>query len=214
MTDNNKDLKRKAFYLTAGTNILFFLMLMIIVAWKETYPPPEEYGIELGTDNIDISDVNNESEDENELEDEDIPNVDVEVEEEIEENETTTEVTEESELATSDSKSSDVINEENLDPVSEIESPMDVDPEPKVETGVKNELLDTTLTKEKKPSTKIIDERAIFKSNASSSSGSKGSSLDMQGWVWDFEPNPVDNSRESGKIVFEIVVDYLSLIHI
>ena len=68
MTDNNKDLKRKAFYLTAGTNILFFLMLMIIVAWKETYPPPEEYGIELGTDNIDISDVNNELEDENELE--------------------------------------------------------------------------------------------------------------------------------------------------
>lgn len=208
MIDNNKDLKRKAFYLTAGTNILFFLMLMIIVAWKETYPPPEEYGIELGTDNIDISDVNNELEDENEFEGEDIPNADVEVEEEIEENETTTELTEESKLVTSDSKPSDVINEQNLDPVSEKESPMDVDPDPEVENGDKNELLDTTLIKEKKPSTKIIDERAIFKSNASSSSGSKGSSLDMQGWVWDFEPNPVDNSRESGKIVFEIVVDY------
>tara|TARA_B100001057_G_scaffold204760_1_gene205410 strand:- start:8806 stop:9594 length:789 start_codon:yes stop_codon:yes gene_type:complete len=208
MIDNNKDLKRKAFYLTAGTNILFFLMLMIIVAWKETYPPPEEYGIELGTDNIDISDVNNELEDENEFEGEDIPNADVEVEEEIEENETTTELTEESKLVTSDSKPSDVINEQNLDPVSEKESPMDVDTDPEVENGDKNELLDTTLIKEKKPSTKIIDERAIFKSNASSSSGSKGSSLDMQGWVWDFEPNPVDNSRESGKIVFEIVVDY------
>ena len=37
---------------------------------------------------------------------------------------------------------------------------------------------------------------------------SKGSSLEMQGWVWDIEPNPLDNSRESGKIVFEIIVDY------
>jgi len=208
MTDNNKDLKRKAFYLTAGTNILFFLMLMIIVAWKETYPPPEEYGIELGTDNIDISDVNNELEDENDIDDEDIPTEDVEVEEVIEENETTTEVAEENEIVTSDSKFSDVINEEILDPISEIESPMDVDPDPNIETGDKNEILDSSLIKEKKPSTKIIDERAIFKSNASSSSGSKGSSLDMQGWVWDLEPNPVDNSRESGKIVFEIVVDY------
>ena len=57
-------------------------------------------------------------------------------------------------------------------------------------------------------STKIIDERAIFKNNSSSESGSKGSSLEMQGWIWDFEPNPIDNSRESGKIIFEIIVDY------
>ena len=55
---------------------------------------------------------------------------------------------------------------------------------------------------------KIIDERALFNKNTSSSSGSKGSSLEMQGWVWDIEPNPIDNSRESGKIVFEIIVDY------
>ena len=25
----------------------------------------------------------------------------------------------------------------------------------------------------------------------------------MQGWIWDFEPNPIDNSSESGKIVFD-----------
>ena len=30
----------------------------------------------------------------------------------------------------------------------------------------------------------------------------------MQGWIWDFEPNPQDKSSESGKIVFEITVDY------
>jgi len=61
---------------------------------------------------------------------------------------------------------------------------------------------------EKKLKNKIIDERALFNKNTSSSSGSKGSSLEMQGWVWDIEPKPIDNSRESGKIVFEIIVDY------
>ena len=30
----------------------------------------------------------------------------------------------------------------------------------------------------------------------------------MQGWIWDFFPNPKDNSSESGKIVFELIVDY------
>ena len=68
--------------------------------------------------------------------------------------------------------------------------------------------MDSSIIGENKPSTKIIDERAIFKNNSSSESGSKGSSLEMQGWIWDFEPNPIDNSRESGKIIFEIIVDY------
>ena len=62
--DTNKDLKRKAFWLTVTTNVIFFLMMMIIVAWKETYPPPEEYGIELGFETSELSepsDVLNES---------------------------------------------------------------------------------------------------------------------------------------------------------
>ena len=53
---------------------------------------------------------------------------------------------------------------------------------------------------------KKIEERAIY-SNSSSLS-SKGSSLDMQGWTWDFAPKPDDKSTEGGRIVFEIIVDY------
>ena len=37
------------------------LLLMIIVAWKETYPPPEEYGIELGFENNELSDADSEN---------------------------------------------------------------------------------------------------------------------------------------------------------
>ena len=49
---------------------------MIIVAWRETYPPPEEYGIEIGTEfdsdfETDNMDSNTEDEEQNELEDND-----------------------------------------------------------------------------------------------------------------------------------------------
>ena len=207
MIDSNKDLKKKAFYLTVGTNILFFLLLMIIVAWKETYPPPEEYGIELGMENTEISDSNNiaENDNETELEDEITEN---ETEDIIEDNETIIENVDEEDNTTNDIESSDLVEVEELEPVSNLESPVAVDENPKIESNNKNESMDSSIIDENKPSTKIIDERAIFKNNSSSESGSKGSSLEMQGWIWDFEPNPIDNSRESGKIIFEIIVDY------
>ena len=49
---------------------------MIIVAWRETYPPPEEYGIEIGTEfdsdfEIDNLDSNTQDNQQNELEDND-----------------------------------------------------------------------------------------------------------------------------------------------
>ena len=71
---DNKKIERKALYLTFLTNIIFFLLLMIIVAWRETYPPPEEYGIEIGTEfdsdfETDNMDSNTEDEEQSELED-------------------------------------------------------------------------------------------------------------------------------------------------
>tara|TARA_S200000501_G_scaffold109873_1_gene103159 strand:- start:1042 stop:1746 length:705 start_codon:yes stop_codon:yes gene_type:complete len=180
---------------------------MIIVAWKETYPPPEEYGIELGMENTEISDSNNiaENDNETEIEDEITEN---ETEDIIEDNETIIEIVDEEDNTTNDLESSDLVEVEELEPVSNLESSVAVDENPKIESNNKNESMDSSIIGENKPSTKIIDERAIFKNNSSSESGSKGSSLEMQGWIWDFEPNPIDNSRESGKIIFEIIVDY------
>ena len=46
------------------------------------------------------------------------------------------------------------------------------------------------------------------KEGASGKFGSGGgSSLEMAGWIWDFEPRPDDKTPESGRIVFEIKVD-------
>ncbi len=207
MRNSNKDLKKRAFYLTIGTNILFFLMLMVIVAWKETYPPPEEYGIELGVENNELSDTNNEDVDDNDSElMEEL--LDDDIEEDIDKGETIIENVEEEKSTSNDLESSDLTDVEELEPISNLESSVVVDESPNVEINEKNESKDSSFMNENKPSTKIIDERAIFKNNSSLESGSKGSSLEMQGWIWDFEPNPIDNSSESGKIVFEIQVDY------
>ena len=198
--DTNKDLKRKAFWLTVTTNVIFFLMMMIIVAWKETYPPPEEYGIELGFETSELSepsDILNESEDSFE-------EIEESSDDEIIDEQTTEEII--------DSDEEEEIAEDEINNVySDEESDLDLLNENKSITEEKvSESSESEDNKEEETilKNKIIDERALFNKNTSSSSGSKGSSLEMQGWVWDIEPTPIDNSRESGKIVFEIIVDY------
>ena len=205
--NTNNDLRKKAFYLTVGTNILFFLLLMIIVAWKETYPPPEEYGIELGFENNELSDADSESFQENDEEVENQIVEDLEIEESMEP-ETIIEDAVQDNTTSNDSESSDLDEIQEIEITNDSESELSVDVSSENETNNKNESVDSSTINDRSPSSKIIDERAIFKNKSSSESGSKGSSLEMQGWVWDFEPNPIDNSRESGKIIFEIIVDY------
>ena len=205
--NTNNDLRKKAFYLTVGTNILFFLLLMIIVAWKETYPPPEEYGIELGFENNELSDADSESFEENDEEVENQIVEDLEIEESMEP-ESIIEDAVEDNTTSNDSELSDLDEIQEIEITNDSESELSVDVSSENETNNKNESVDSSTINERSPSSKIIDERAIFKNKSSSESGSKGSSLEMQGWVWDFEPNPIDNSRESGKIIFEIIVDY------
>ena len=198
--DRNKDLKRKAFWLTVTTNVIFFLFLMIIVAWKETYPPPEEYGIELGFETSELSelsDVLNESEDNFEEIEETSDNeiIEEQITEEIVDSDESEDVLEE------EINNSNLEEESDSDLVNENESITEEKVSESSESKINNE--------EEIPSkNKIIDERALFNKKTSSSSGSKGSSLEMQGWVGDIEPKPIDNSRDSGKIVFEITVDY------
>lgn len=48
-----------------------------------------------------------------------------------------------------------------------------------------------------------LDARALY----GTPGGGGGASLNMAGWVWDFKPDPDDNSDETGKIVFEIKID-------
>jgi protein TonB len=49
-----------------------------------------------------------------------------------------------------------------------------------------------------------VEARALY---GKQGGGGGGPSLDLAGWRWDFVPNPNDNSKENGRIVFEIRVD-------
>ena len=197
MKKEYKQIQKKAFYLTVLSNVIFFLLLMIIVAWRETYPPPEEYGIELGFESINNSELY-ESENSNDTE-----SIEESSEKTINEanNISNEKVVEENdkmknseELLNKDE--SDVLIEETNTNNSNIQNE---------ESSISSEnIIDSSSTSNSE--NEIIDERAIY--NTTKISGTKGSSLEMQGWIWDFEPNPQDKSSESGKIVFEITVDY------
>ncbi len=49
-----------------------------------------------------------------------------------------------------------------------------------------------------------VDSRAMY---GKQGGGGGGPSLDLAGWRWDYIPNPNDQSKENGRIVFEIKVD-------
>ncbi|MCF6352011.1 MAG: hypothetical protein L3J06_03275 [Cyclobacteriaceae bacterium] len=48
-----------------------------------------------------------------------------------------------------------------------------------------------------------VDSRALY----GNAGGGGGSSLQMSGWMWDSKPQPKDTSSESGKLVFQVVID-------
>jgi len=208
MEKEYKQIQKKAFYLTVLSNVLFFLLLMIIVAWKETYPPPEEYGIELGFESINNSELY-ESENSNDTE-----SIEESSEKTINEanNISNEKVVEENDKMenSEDLLNNDESDNQNYENINE----SDVLKEEINTNNSNNQNQEASVSSENiidsssisNSSNEIIDERAIYNSNKIS--GTKGSSLEMQGWIWDFEPNPQDKSSESGKIVFEIIVDY------
>ncbi len=191
-----KEIKRKAIYLTILSNFIFFILLFILIAWTETYPPPEEYGIEIGTEVLDNTFLNNNDENTEDQKNDIVKTSNEELDETITEN------------------IDDKLIKEEVKNINKIENDLEEEiPIPKKEVNETNidksesnaSLIDSSLIiKENKPNK--IDERALF--NSKSSSGEEGSSLEIQGWIWDFLPNPKDNSSESGKIVFELIVDY------
>ncbi len=48
-----------------------------------------------------------------------------------------------------------------------------------------------------------VDSRALY----GTPGGGGGSTLQMSGWMWDSTPKPNDTSSESGKLVFQVVID-------
>ena len=199
---NNLSSKNKAGLLTFFVNIIFFLIIFFMIAWKETIPPIPEYGIEIGiseyidnSENSELDDISNEN---NEKED-----IEAEIQDETK-NELDNELVEEESLQSGDN----VFEKENLDK-DDLEDFNDI-PIDKIETikkeveEIEKENVEKKTTDEKLSSKQVIDSRSIYSEKSNSPTGA---SLDLQGWIWDYLPKPKDLSKENGKIIFEIFVN-------
>ena len=199
---NNLSSKNKASLLTLLVNIIFFLVIFFMIAWKETIPPIPEYGIEIGiTEYIDDSE-NSELDDISNKNDKKEDN-DAEIEDEIK-NELNNELVEDESIQSGDNVfEKENLNEDDLEDFND--TPID-----KIETikkeveDIEKENVEKKTTDEKLSSKKVIDSRSIYSEKSNSPTGA---SLDLQGWMWDSLPEPKDLSKENGKIIFEIFVN-------
>ncbi len=230
----NKD-KRMGWIVSVTIHAVVILLFFFIMAWQAPDPPLPEYGIELnfgleqagsGYEQPTVTPtpptVEEQGEPEQQIEEE---------QEEIIEDPVEAQPVEESaveELPDSQQEDSPVETQptveqapepveekvvEEAKPISkpEVEKPKE---EPKVEKKVvdSNALYPGSASqgnKEKEAGDAgdpkgSVDSRALY---GKSGGGGGGPSLDLAGWRWDYTPNPKDNSKENGRIVFEIKVD-------
>ncbi|SNS72194.1 protein TonB, links inner and outer membranes [Ekhidna lutea] len=202
--------KRIGWLTSIGVQLILLVLFYFIVAWKEPFPPIPEYGIELGfTTSAGAPSTSAPAQQ--------APPTD-EPTEEVEES------TEESAEAEQETTDSEQVEEQPVTP-SEVESSVPVEEtkaeEPEAVVEEKEEVdsravmnpSDTELDQtsdnpsEGEEEEKEVDQRAIYGSQGTNTGDAEGANLALSGWVWDFKPKPDDQSDDSGKIVYRIVVD-------
>lgn len=198
-----------------------------ILAWKAPYPPAAEYGIELnfGLDESGSGEIHpvaeepdsepageentlEENEDQTSEEAEQEPAGDInknELNSPVDEN--SPDITEKVESGSETTETTPKVTESNQ---TKAGSGKDKDPESGKTgaTGSENQADsqgdNTGTTGDKGDPQGTVDARALY---GTQGGGQGGSSLDMAGWIWDFEPRPDDTSSENGKIIFEIKIN-------
>ncbi len=203
--------KRVGWMVSVSVQLLLLILFYFLIAWKAPFPPIPEYGIELGfttsagappqPQTAESNPVESEPTQTEENAQEDTP-VETPIENEQQDVQTETAEVEESEtpIETEEVSSSEpVVEEEKIEKeVTETttENPKETD-EPKEENEQKEEVVEEPK----------IDDRAIYGNQGTETGESEGASLALAGWIWDFKPVPDDQSDETGKIVYKIVVD-------
>ena len=206
--------KKKAWMVSIGIQVVLLVLFYFLVAWRAPDPPNPEFGIELnfgiqetGGGNIPVTSPEPDEPDEPE-------------EEASQENTQEVQDTDESEvqdepLETHDNPNPDVVQEEiTSSSAQESEEPVETD-EPEEEASQPQPAATYSPDRNASQGDKggsgdqgdpegDINEDALY---GNSGGGENESSLQMSGWEWDSPPEPKDVSDETGKIVFEIVVD-------
>jgi len=232
----NKD-KRTGWIVSLSIHAGIIILFFFILAWQAPDPPLPEYGIELnfgleeagsGFEQPTVTPTPPTVEEEGEPEEQ----IEEEVEEIVEEQPEPEPIEESAVEELPDSQQEDSPVETK--PAETIETP--VEPvEEKVEEDTKPVSEPVVEPPKEKPKVveKKVDANALYpgassqgnKDNAAgdagdpsgtvdsralygkSGGGGGGPRLDLAGWRWDYEPKPNDNSKENGRIVFEIKVD-------
>ncbi|MFP4095184.1 MAG: hypothetical protein ACLFUB_11905 [Cyclobacteriaceae bacterium] len=215
MAGVNEEKNRKiSLAVTISLHLLLFVILFFIPAWREPDPPIPEYGIEL---NFGLEDQGSGETPQPQptpaVEQQDVKQIEEAEIEEITEIEPAEVVKEVSpvESVTQPEPSPDVVEEVSEAPAEVIEEapektveqPRQPTPQPAKKTQSASEGDDTNKTGDKGKEEGTVDARAIYGAKGSS----KGASLQMEGWNWDYIPRPDDTSDESGRIVFQITID-------
>lgn len=233
--EREKD-KRVGWMVSAGVHVLILLLFILINAWTAPDPPLPEYGIELnfGLEEAGSgfeqpvtqpSPPTVEDQGEPEMQEETEP-------EEIVEEQPVAKPVENSaveELPDSQQDDSPVETKP-------VEKPVEVAPVPKEEVKETKPVTKPAEVKpieEPKVEEKKVDANALYPGSSSQGNkekavgdagdpqgkvdartlygkqggGGGGPSLDLAGWRWDYIPKPNDQSKENGRIVFEIKVD-------
>lgn len=235
--ENEERNKRVGWLVSVSVQVFMLALFYFLIAWKAPNPPIPEYGIELGfaqsagsappvqskqqeevleevvEDLIEPTEEAVEEPVENVLEETSISEPE---QESVQETEPEVPVVEESEVPVETPEPQELV-EEVVTEVEEVEESSDTVSEKVVkEEEVQAEEESQGVDEAEQPSESeseeeveepSIDERAIYGSQGSTSGNQDGASLSLSGWIWDFEPKPADDSDETGKIVYKIVVD-------
>ncbi|MEM6842916.1 MAG: hypothetical protein AAF944_04805 [Bacteroidota bacterium] len=213
MSPEEKKDRNVAAIVSFGVNAALFLLFFFLLAWQAPDPPLPEYGIELdfGLDNTGAGE-SPQPEPTPVVEEEPVEETTEEVEEVVEAVEETPpqevqETIEQTEQVAPVEESPDVVEEVPETTEEVVEEPEEPKPEPV--PGSLYPSQNTNQGTSEQPEGNQgkedgkVDDRALY-----GAQGPKdGASLQMSGWNWDYIPRPKDNSDESGRIVFQIMID-------
>ncbi|TRX51410.1 hypothetical protein FNH22_24275 [Fulvivirga sp. M361] len=236
MSEHEENRNQKvSMMISLGIHALLLIAFLFILAWREPDPPLPEYGIELnfgisdaGTGQSQPTTPPNENVSEEESAPEELPEETLEEAEEVTE-EVPAPAEEVTEVVENTQDSPDVVPENESEPVEaepdpveekeeeEPEEPQKVENEEPVQPEVgadgedgesdqqqaSNQGDNLDATGDEGDPQGSLDSRTLY----GNPGGGGGSSLDMTGWVWDFKPNPKDDSSDTGRIVFEVKID-------
>ncbi|MFY0627371.1 MAG: hypothetical protein JXR07_13805 [Reichenbachiella sp.] len=202
--EQEKKNRMLSLYTTIGVHAILLVVFFLALAWTAPDPPIPEYGIELSLGEL-ITEETADAPTEVEETVEDVVEEAAPLEEQVEtepvtEEATAAEMTTEEQTITEDINSPDIVDEESTEKVS-TEEPI------KDETDDSNDEEKVEVVEPVKEVPKINEKALYKKTDGDPKPASKGASLDLSGWEWDFRPTPNDKSQESGKIVFQITVD-------